>query len=128
MGTVERAQLVEALNDTQWNIARAAARLQIPRGTLRYRIEKLGLTRCGIPPAGAGPSLARTSPEPMPSPRAKPQRSAGAWERRQLAFLRATLVPSSDRDTRVEIARVPQLLAERPRASAATSRRLVRWA
>ena len=44
MGTIERVQLLEVLNDTQWNIVRAAARLQIPRGTLRYRIEKLGLT------------------------------------------------------------------------------------
>ena len=55
MGTVERAQLLEVLNDTQWNIVRAAARLQIPRGTLRYRIEKLGLQRSGGPPAHAGP-------------------------------------------------------------------------
>jgi DNA-binding NtrC family response regulator/tetratricopeptide (TPR) repeat protein len=113
MGTIERVQLLEVLNDTQWNIARAAARLQMPRGTLRYRIEKLGLTRSGTPPAGAGPSLACPSPEPVPPARARPQRSAGAWERRQLAFLRATLVPSSDRDARVEIGRVPEVLVEK---------------
>src|SRR5262245_54860301 len=40
-GTLERAQLLEALDETQWNIVQAAARLQIPRGTLRYRTEKL---------------------------------------------------------------------------------------
>jgi DNA-binding NtrC family response regulator len=72
MGTIERVQLLEVLNDTQWNIARAAARLQIPRGTLRYRIEKLGLTRSGVPPARAAPSVARTSPEPMLPPCARP--------------------------------------------------------
>ena len=59
MGTVERAQLLEVLNDTQWNIVRAAARLRIPRGTLRYRIEKLGLQRSGGPPARAGPPRPR---------------------------------------------------------------------
>jgi hypothetical protein len=113
MGTIERVQLLEVLNDTQWNIARAAARLQIPRGTLRYRIEKLGLTRSGVPPARAAPSVTRTSPEPTPPLRATPPQSAGPWERRQLAFLRATLVPSSDRDTGIEIGRAPEALAEK---------------
>jgi DNA-binding NtrC family response regulator len=112
--TAERALLLEALTDTQWNIARAAARLQMPRGTLRYRIEKLGLTRSGAStPAPAGPSVARASPEPMPPVRARPPRSAGAWERRQLAFLKASLVPASDRDARVEIGRVPEILVEK---------------
>ena len=113
MGTIERVQLLEVLNDTQWNIARAAARLQIPRGTLRYRIEKLGLTRSGVPPARAAPSGARTSPEPIPPPRARPPQSAGPWERRQLAFLRAALVPSSVCDARGEISRAPEVLAEK---------------
>src|SRR5262245_52366557 len=109
MGTIERVQLLEVLDDTQWNIARAAARLQMPRGTLRYRIEKLGLTRSGVPPARAGSSGAHTSPEPMPPPRARPPQSAGSWERRQLAFLRATLVPSSDRDAGVEMGKAAQV-------------------
>src|SRR5262249_32569931 len=43
LGSVERAHLIEALSEARWNIARAAARLGMPRGTLRYRIEKLGL-------------------------------------------------------------------------------------
>src|SRR5262249_7096684 len=43
LGSVERVHLIDALSETRWNIARAAARLGIPRGTLRYRIEKLGL-------------------------------------------------------------------------------------
>ncbi|MGH7266558.1 MAG: sigma-54 interaction domain-containing protein, partial [Candidatus Rokuibacteriota bacterium] len=43
MGSVERDHLLEALRETDWNISRAAARLGLPRNTLRYRIEKHGL-------------------------------------------------------------------------------------
>jgi DNA-binding NtrC family response regulator/tetratricopeptide (TPR) repeat protein len=110
MGTVERAQLLEALNDTQWNIARAAVRLQIPRGTLRYRIERLGLQRSGSPPAGAGPPGPRSSPEPTLPARAGPARGAAAWQRRQLAFLRASLTPPNG-DTGPEITRALEVLA-----------------
>jgi tetratricopeptide (TPR) repeat protein len=111
MGTVERAQLLEVLNDTQWNIVRAAARLRIPRGTLRYRIEKLGLQRSGAPPAHAGPPGPRSVPEPTPPPRAGPFRGAPSWERRQLAFLRATLVPPPDGDVGLEHTRALEVLA-----------------
>ena len=90
MGSLERAQLLEALGETQWNVARAAARLQIPRGTLRYRIEKLGLRRSGVSPARSGPAPTRSMPEPAPS-RAGPGRGAPSWERRQLAFVRSML-------------------------------------
>src|SRR5262245_60964083 len=54
MGTAEREHILEALRETDWNIARAAARLGIPRGTLRYRVEKLGLHRAGSPLTPAG--------------------------------------------------------------------------
>ena len=36
-------RLLAALREARWNIARAAARLGIPRNTLRYRMEKHGL-------------------------------------------------------------------------------------
>ena len=129
MGTIERVQLLEVLNDTQWNIVRAAARLQIPRGTLRYRIEKLGLTAEWDAAGPGGPARGPPSPEPLPPPRAGPPRSAGPWERRQLAFLRASLVPASDRDARPREQSSPSRSSpKRPRASVATSRRLARWA
>ena len=44
----ERSRVLEALRAVTWNISRAAARLGIPRTTLRYRMEKLGLARDGI--------------------------------------------------------------------------------
>ena len=90
LGTVERAQLLEVLNDTQWNIVRAAARLRIPRGTLRYRIEKLGLQRSGGPPAHAGPPRPRFRAESPPPAHARPVRG-------QLAFLRGLPRASAER-------------------------------
>src|SRR5262249_60504498 len=83
MGTAEREHILEALRETDWNIARAAARLGIPRGTLRYRVEKLGLHRAGSPLTPAGPPLSRATPEPAPLPRVDPGRDAVPWERRQ---------------------------------------------
>jgi DNA-binding NtrC family response regulator/tetratricopeptide (TPR) repeat protein len=112
-GTMEREHLLEALRDTDGNIARAAAQLGIPRGTLRYRLEKLGLQPRGSPPPRASPPAAGAMSEPAPPPRAEPARSAGPWERRQLAFLRATLVPPRDRDARAEIAEALKVLGEK---------------
>ncbi len=43
MATLERARIEEALRAEGWNISRAAARLGLPRNTLRYRIERHGL-------------------------------------------------------------------------------------
>ena len=40
VGDLEREQLLGALNDTNWNVSRAAIQLGISRNRLRYRIEK----------------------------------------------------------------------------------------
>jgi two-component system, NtrC family, response regulator AtoC len=42
---LERAQLLEALEGTGWNISHAAEQLGVPRNTLRYRIAKHQLER-----------------------------------------------------------------------------------
>jgi transcriptional regulator with AAA-type ATPase domain/tetratricopeptide (TPR) repeat protein len=107
---MERDRVLEALRETDWNIARAAARLGIARGTLRYRLEKLGLQPPGSPPARSRPPVTPSIPEPVPLPLA---RSAWPWERRQLAFLRATLVPPADRDAGTAIAGVLQALTDK---------------
>ena len=112
MGSLERAQLLEALGETQWNIARAAARLRIPRGTLRYRIEKLGLRRSGASPARSGQAPLHSTPE-LPPSRSGPARGAPSWERRQLAFLRAILVPPPGGEIGPESARALEVLAEK---------------
>ncbi len=43
LGDAERQLLVKALEETQWNITRAARLLGVSRDTLRYRIEKYRL-------------------------------------------------------------------------------------
>jgi transcriptional regulator with GAF, ATPase, and Fis domain len=55
LGRLERAQLVETLERTGWNVARAAQQLGVPRNTLRYRIAKhqLGLQDGGARAGGA---------------------------------------------------------------------------
>ena len=99
MGNVERAHLIDALSETRWNIARAAARLGMPRGTLRYRIEKLGLR----PDPAREHEAAAGARTPQERPAAPPRsattpRGAVLWDRRRLAFLRATLVLPPDLD------------------------------
>ncbi len=42
--SVEQEQILEALQQTDWNISRAAQRLGISRNTLRYRMEKYRLS------------------------------------------------------------------------------------
>jgi DNA-binding NtrC family response regulator len=49
----ERSRVLEALQAVRWNVSRAAARLGIPRTTLRYRMEKLGLASAAPTPPGA---------------------------------------------------------------------------
>ena len=130
MGTVEREHLIEALDETHWNIARAAARLQIPRGTLRYRIEKLGLRRSEPPPPRAGlpARLLIRDPATVPSPQTGPAREARPWERRRLAFLRAVLVPPPDRGRRARYRPgVSRSSSRRWRASVDASRSSARW-
>jgi transcriptional regulator with AAA-type ATPase domain/tetratricopeptide (TPR) repeat protein len=87
----ERAELVEALNEARGNIARAAARLGIPRNTLRYRMAKHGLNLLGV---------GNHAPEPETSgfdatsqiPTGITRRDGVRWERRFLALLRVDLV------------------------------------
>jgi DNA-binding NtrC family response regulator len=53
-GQLNRARVEAVIEETNWNVARAARVLGISRDTLRYRIRKYGLS-AGIRPAGAAP-------------------------------------------------------------------------
>jgi non-specific serine/threonine protein kinase len=44
LDAAERERLLQALTESEWSISRAAARLGLARGTLRYRIARYGLT------------------------------------------------------------------------------------
>src|SRR6185295_17071591 len=77
------------LGETGWNMARAAARLGITRGTIRYRVDKYGLeppprvTRRRGPPAG---------PATSGGPAAISPAAGVTWERRLVALLEATML------------------------------------
>jgi DNA-binding NtrC family response regulator/tetratricopeptide (TPR) repeat protein len=100
----ERSRLLEALRATSWNLSQAAARLGIPRNTLRYRMERLGLgtalsTRRPTPRPGEAPPTGIpagvTASQPEESATAQVHDSAPAgirWEPRRVSFLGARLV------------------------------------
>ncbi|HEU4370934.1 MAG TPA: sigma 54-interacting transcriptional regulator, partial [Methylomirabilota bacterium] len=106
--SVERARVVSALEQTSWNVSRAADLLGISRNKLRYRIRRYGLQRGAPPttgwrplPPAAEPILPAVSPLTVPLP-------ALRWESRRLVLLQAQLVapgdgrPSSDTNHLVE--------------------------
>jgi transcriptional regulator with AAA-type ATPase domain/tetratricopeptide (TPR) repeat protein len=138
----ERERLLEALRATRWNLSRAAARLGIPRNTLRYRMEKLGLAPGAGPPGGrmapaeapAGPPapVERSQAAPgdptapaepaaspdvvVPRPPASAPASAVRWEPRRIALLRIRLVPSGEGTDVSEISRAMAVAFDKARS------------
>jgi DNA-binding NtrC family response regulator/tetratricopeptide (TPR) repeat protein len=116
LGSVERDHLTQALEDTRWNITRAATRLGISRDTLRYRITKHGLRPTGPPRAPRRPARSATPPPAVPAPAAPLETAAPAtvrWERRRLTLLRVVLtVPAAD-DPRLYPSRAIEVLVEK---------------
>jgi DNA-binding NtrC family response regulator/tetratricopeptide (TPR) repeat protein len=97
VGDSERRRIVQVLAETGGNISRAAARLGVPRSTLRYRLEKHGMQESPAPLArDAGMRSADgTDAGELAAGPARPLE----WQRRHLALLRITLVPDSDRSS-----------------------------
>jgi len=91
--TLERQELLRALQSTRWNVVRAAARLGLPRGTLRYRLEKYGLQP---PTQRAQPRRVVAVASPLPS--ATPVLTTTLWEPRLVALLEATVPADFGRD------------------------------
>ena len=88
----ERDEVLRALHETGWNVARAAVRLGITRNTIRYRIVKYRLE----PPARrAQRRRARPIATAQPAPPSAPPLLSAVtrWERRLVALLRATVHP-----------------------------------
>jgi transcriptional regulator with AAA-type ATPase domain/predicted ATPase len=91
--TWERQELTRALEETRWNVARAAAHLGITRGTIRYRIVKYGLeppmryarSRRRDPVRSARPTVA------VEESSITPAIAAIRWERRLVALLQVTV-------------------------------------
>ena len=128
----ERARLLEVLRATSWNLSRAAARLGIPRNTLRYRMDKLGLGSGSAPLRMAAAPTAEGSPTrvpvepprdgeaadpPPPSP-ASPESPAAAairWEVRRVTLLGARLVAPRAESGLSEASRTLDLLVEKVR-------------
>ena len=114
----ERERLHDALLETRWNIARAAARLGIPRNTLRYRMDKHGLT--------AGPTGSRASAEAGPPPRSAaaesepvsvaPPPGSVRWETRRVTFLRARLLVAAASPAPTEVSRALDAVVDKVRS------------
>jgi DNA-binding NtrC family response regulator/predicted ATPase len=90
--SAERKSLLEALEETRWNLSRAAAHLRLPRNTLRYRMERHGLrlpppSRRRAVPAGALAESAETG-RPVPPHAMTPSGD----EQRRITWLCARLV------------------------------------
>ena len=112
--TAERERLLEALRETGGNLSHAAARLRIPRNTLRYRMERLGLRppppsrrAAGAPEAPPGRSDAVQVVPPTPSPR--------AGDSRRLSWLRAELVGEAQIASDFDTSRALGMIADKIR-------------
>ena len=95
----ERDRLLAALREAKLEHSPAAARLGVPRNTLRYRMEKHGLGPGGPPRSlRTAPGHAARDREPTAAAR-RPRRRAPAgvrWEPRRVTFLRARLLSRAD--------------------------------
>jgi non-specific serine/threonine protein kinase len=98
LGAVERERLLRALSECDWNISQAAARLGLPRGTLRYRIARHGLAPGSGAPAlrGAGePPAGREAPPRRETPRTNLPRVPSTFVGRERETARVTAALAS---------------------------------
>ena len=87
---LERSRLLQALDETGWNVSRTAERLGVSRNQVRYRIEKYQLR-----PETRGRRRSQSVPA-APDTAAATSAAAPAtwfpWERRHLAFVGVSLI------------------------------------
>jgi len=130
-----RDHLLSTLEERQWNISRTAEALGISRNTVRARIARFGLrpgetplawrepgavphpaAAPSAPAAPATPALPPFTTVPRPPPPGDP--TTIRWERRQIAFLRASLIAPPGGDTLLDTTRVLETLVEKVRTFA----------
>ena len=95
-----RDRLVDALEQTEWNITRTAAMLGITRNTVRARMRLYGLRSPGVgleatapaPEASSAGSVTPTTTDHGESPATAEVR----WDRRRVTFLRARILAAVD--------------------------------
>ncbi|HEY1334133.1 MAG TPA: AAA family ATPase, partial [Myxococcaceae bacterium] len=121
MDAVEREQLLEALDDSFWNVTGAARRLGISRDTLRYRIKKHQLRPGGRrPPPPASTVLTEPLASPPASPRVAiaqdPPASVVRWEERHVTLLRAVIDGPQPEDERLYPSKLIEELIEKVRS------------
>jgi DNA-binding NtrC family response regulator len=119
MDAVERDQIMEALDDSIWNVTRAARQLGISRDTLRYRIAKHQLRpgghRAPRPPAPPAESVTPPSPAPRAATAQDAPASVVRWEQRRVTLLRAVIDGPQPEDDRLYPSRLIEALIEKAR-------------
>jgi len=91
--TFTRARVEQALNEARGNVSAAAERLGVPRSTLRYQMERFGLTQ-----GGTGRASRRTAPPTPPlSERVLVRARTVEGERRQVTVLFADFTEATAR-------------------------------
>jgi DNA-binding NtrC family response regulator/tetratricopeptide (TPR) repeat protein len=91
--TFTRARVEQAVHEARGNISAAAERLGVPRSTLRYQLQRFGLTQGGM-----GRARRRTAPATPPiSERVLVRARTVEGERRQVTVLFADFTEATDR-------------------------------
>src|SRR5581483_2969369 len=112
----ERDELVAALRASGWNVSQAAARLGIPRNTLRYRIGKRRLRPGAVlpPTRPAAPPAPPVDEAPAAPAGGAPAPAGLRWERRRLTFLGAALgAAAGDDEPGVDVTRALEVVVEK---------------
>ncbi len=106
----ERRRLLDVLDASAWNFTRAAAQLGVPRNTLRYRADRLGLVAPGERRRGGRPTRtaesitmppSREGAAPPPREGTMPPRAPALpaqHEQRRVTFLEARLIAARGDD------------------------------